>query len=36
MTKKLVSILITNYNKGKYLDKTIKSCLEQNFLKKKF
>ena len=34
MTKKLVSILITNYNKGRYLDKTIKSCLEQNFIKK--
>ena len=31
MKKNLVSILITNYNKGRYLKKTIISCLSQNF-----
>ncbi len=30
----LISILITNYNKEKFLDKSIKSCLKQNFKKK--
>jgi glycosyltransferase involved in cell wall biosynthesis len=33
MTKVLFSILITNYNKGKYIKKTIKSCLKQNIKK---
>jgi glycosyltransferase involved in cell wall biosynthesis len=32
--KKLVSILITNFNKGNYLKKTINSCLIQNFKNK--
>lgn len=31
MKKIFVSILITNYNKGHYLKKTISSCLSQNF-----
>ena len=34
MEKNFISILITNYNKGIYLNKTIKSCLKQNFLNK--
>ena len=35
MKKKiLVSILITNFNKGNYLKKTINSCLIQNFKNK--
>ena len=34
MNKKLASILITNFNKDKYLKKTIYSCLKQNFNKK--
>ena len=33
--KKNISILITNYNKEKFLKKSIKSCLKQNFKKKK-
>ena len=32
--KNLVSILITNFNKGNYLKKTINSCLIQNFKNK--
>ncbi len=32
--KKNISILITNYNKEKFLKKSIKSCLKQNFKKK--
>ena len=31
MKKIFVSILITNYNKSRYLKKTISSCLSQNF-----
>ena len=31
MKKIFVSILITNYNKSRYLKKTISSCLNQNF-----
>ena len=31
MKKNFVSILITNFNKGRYLKKTITSCLKQNF-----
>ena len=31
MKKNFVSILITNYNKSHYLEKTISSCLSQNF-----
>lgn len=31
MKKNFVSILITNYNKSRYLKKTIISCLSQNF-----
>ena len=31
MKNKLISILITNYNKAKFLDKTIKSICDQNF-----
>ena len=34
MNKKLASILITNFNKDKYLKKTIYSCLKQNYNKK--
>ena len=34
MKKNLVSILITNFNKGRYLKKTIDSCLKQNFKNK--
>ena len=34
MEKNFISILITNYNKGIYLNKTIKSCLKQNFFNK--
>ena len=34
MKKNLISILITNYNKGNYLKKTINSCLIQNFSNK--
>ena len=34
MKKNLVSILITNFNKGQYLKKTIDSCLKQNFKNK--
>ena len=33
MAKIKVSILIANYNGEKYLDKSIKSCLKQNFKK---
>ena len=32
--KKLISILITNYNKERFLKKSIKSCLRQNFKNK--
>ena len=31
MKKNFVSILITNYNKSNYLEKTISSCLNQDF-----
>ena len=31
MKKNLVSILITNFNKSKYLQKAINSCLIQDF-----
>ena len=31
MIKNLVSILIINYNNAKYLDRSIKSCLDQTF-----
>ena len=31
----LVSIIITNYNKSNYLLDSIKSCLKQNYKKKK-
>ena len=34
MRKNSISILITNYNKGYFLKKTIESCLNQNFKKK--
>ena len=34
MKKQLASILITNFNKDKYLSDTIKSCLVQNYKKK--
>ena len=34
MKKELASILITNYNKEKYLKKTIQSCLNQDFRNK--
>ena len=34
MKKKLASILITNFNKDKYLNDTINSCLAQNYPKK--
>ena len=32
--KPLASILITNYNKEKFLKKTINSCLKQNYKNK--
>ena len=31
MKKNFVSILITNYNKSGYLNRSINSCLKQNF-----
>ena len=34
MKKNSISILITSYNKGSFLKKTINSCLSQNFKKK--
>ncbi len=34
MKKNLISILITNYNKEKFLKKSIVSCLQQNYRKK--
>ena len=34
MKKNYVSILITNYNKEKYIKNTINSCLNQDFKKK--
>ena len=34
MKKILSSILITNYNKSKYIKNSIKSCLDQSFKKK--
>ena len=34
MKKNLVSILITNYNKGSYIKKTLNSCIDQNFMNK--
>lgn len=34
MTKNVVSILITNYNKSLFLKKTIRSCLNQNYKEK--
>ena len=32
--KNFVSILVTNYNKERFLKKSIKSCLRQNFKNK--
>ena len=32
--KNFISILITNYNKEKFLNKTLNSCLKQNFKNK--
>ena len=34
MKKQLASILITNFNKDKYLNDTIQSCLAQNYKNK--
>ena len=34
MKNQLASILITNFNKDKYLNDTIQSCLAQNYKKK--
>ncbi len=34
MKKKTVSILITSFNKSKFLKKTIDSCIQQNFQSK--
>ncbi len=34
MKKNFISILITSYNKGNFLEKTIKSCLSQKFKNK--
>ena len=34
MKKKLASILITNFNKDKYLNNSINSCLAQNYKKR--
>ena len=34
MKKKTVSILITSFNKSKFLKKTIDSCIRQNFKSK--
>ena len=34
MKKQFASILITNFNKDKYLSDNIKSCLAQNYKKK--
>ena len=34
MKNNFASVLITNFNKGKYLEKTLKSCWNQNFKKK--
>ena len=34
MKKKLASILITNFNKDKYLNNAVRSCLAQNYKKK--
>ena len=34
MKKNFASILITNFNKGNFLKKTIKSCLRQKFKNK--
>ena len=34
MKKKLASILITNFNKDKYLNSAVRSCLAQNYKKK--
>ena len=34
MKNQLASILITNFNKDKYLNDTIQSCLVQNYKKK--
>ena len=31
-----VSIIITNYNYSRYIERSIKSCVSQNFDKKKF
>ena len=31
MQKIFVSVLILNYNNGKYLDRSIKSCLNQEY-----
>ena len=34
MNKIFTSILITNFNKSHYLDKTLRSCINQNFKNK--
>ena len=34
MNKIFASILITNFNKGRYLNETLKSCINQNFKNK--
>ena len=34
MKKRFVSILMTSYNKSKYLAKSIKSCVYQNYKNK--
>jgi len=34
MNKNFISILVTNYNKGKYIVKSINSCINQNFRNK--
>ena len=34
MKKNTVSILITSFNKSRFIDKTIKSCIKQKFLNK--
>ena len=34
MNKIFASILITNFNKSRYLDEALKSCINQNFKNK--
>jgi len=31
MSKKKISILISNYNKGKYINECLRSCFSQNY-----